>query len=397
VKVEDILDRKGRQVHEVSPDWPVSKAVEMLAAWNVGTTIVTDFDGALVGIISERDIVCALNEFGGSVLLIRVRDLMTRSVIGCALETTVSEALSLMAVHRIRHLPVMRDTEILGLISIRDVLEFRLEGLEEHFTALVRAEQESSRARDEAELASRAKTEFLANMSHELRTPLNAVIGFSEMIAGDLLGPDAAETYRQYAGDINTSGRHLLGLVNQVLDLSNIVSGRFELEEATVDLGELLRECDDLMAPRLAKKRLTLRTALPASLPSVTADAARLKQALLNLLCNAIKFSREGDTVELRVKTTGDGDLAVTVRDRGIGMPSEHIPIALEPFRQIDSDPTHAHNGTGIGLPLAKMLVEKHGGALTLTSAPGERTTVNITIPGWRVNRASASNLLEAV
>lgn len=146
MRVEAILDRKGCHLYEVSPDWPVRRAVALLASWKVGTTLVTDFEGGLLGIISERDVIRALNESGGSILRVRVRELMTRSVITCTPETTIPEALSLMAVHRIRHLPVVRGAKILGLISIRDVLEFRLEGLEEHFAALIRAEQESARA-----------------------------------------------------------------------------------------------------------------------------------------------------------------------------------------------------------------------------------------------------------
>jgi signal transduction histidine kinase len=393
--VDEILDRKGRHIHEVSPDWPVSKAAAMLATWNVGTTLVTDFHGTMLGIISERDIVRSLNEFGGRVLRIRVCDLMTRSVITCAPETEVGEALSLMASHRIRHLPVVQGEKIRGIISIRDVLKYRVESLEESFTALVRSERESTRARTEAELANRAKTEFLAHMSHELRTPLNAVIGFSDLIARGLSGPDAASFSRQYATHINTAGRHLLGLVNEVLDLSKIVSGQLDLDEATIDLAPLLRECADLMQPELGEKRLTLHTAIAVGDLSLIVDGVRLKQALLNLLSNAIKFSSGGDAVEMRAEFTGDDDLTIAVTDHGIGMRPEHIAIALEPFRHIDGDPSHANNGTGIGLPLAKMLIEKHGGTMNVTSELGEGTTVSITLPGWRVHQADAAQPLE--
>jgi signal transduction histidine kinase len=404
MRVEAILDRKGCHLYEVSPDWPVRRAIALLASWKVGTTLVTDFEGGLLGIISERDVIRALNESGGSILRVRVRELMTRLVITCTPETTIPEALSLMAVHRIRHLPVVRGAKILGLISIRDVLEFRLEGLEEHFAALIRAEQESQcgrggaeRERKPTELASRVKTEFLANMSHELRTPLNAVIGFSEIIASEHFGPDATDLYRQYVGHINASGRHLLNLVNEVLDLSKVVSGQLELQESTVDLGGLLRECADLLAVQITEKQLTLRTTVPEELPSLSADALRLKQVLLNLLSNAIKFSHIGSVVEARAHITGEGDLTIAIIDLGIGMRPEDIPIAFEPFRQIDGDAAHAHEGTGLGLPLAKMLVEKHGGTVAVTSALGEGTTVDIAIPGWRINWAAASEAFELV
>jgi signal transduction histidine kinase len=379
----------------------VRKAVALLAAWRVGTTLVTDFRGGLLGILSERDVIRALNEFGGSTLRVKVRELMTRSVITCTPETTISDALSQMALNRIRHLPVMRDTKILGLISIRDVLEFRVEGLEEHFAALTRAEQESSRARDEAERAreeaeraNRVKTEFLANMSHELRTPLNAVIGFSEIIAGEHFGADATELYKQYVGYINASGRHLLNLVNEVLDLSKVISGQFELQESTVNLRTLLCECADLLAVQISERRITLRTTLPERLPCLSADALRLKQVLLNLLSNAVKFSHVGSLVEARARITDDSNLTIAIVDRGIGMRTEDIPIALEPFRQIDCDSQHAHEGTGLGLPLAKMLIEQHGGTLTVTSALGEGTTVNVAIPGWRIDWVGAATPL---
>lgn len=393
--VDEILNRKGRHIYEVGPDWPVSKAVALLAAWNVGTILVTDFHGALLGIISERDITRSLNEFGGSVLRIRVADLMTRSVITCAPETEISEALSLMALHRIRHLPVVADGKIQGLVSIRDVLRFRLDSLEQSFNALVESEQASAEARAEAEFASRAKTEFLAHMSHELRTPLNAIIGFSDLMARGLFGPDAAALNRQYAGHINVAGHHLLKLVNQVLDLSKMVSGKLDLEESTMALGTLLDECVELVQPDLNEKRLTLHTEIADANLALTADGERLKQALLNLLSNAIKFSCGGNGLELRSEVAGDGNLAISVTDHGIGMEPEHIPVALEPFRHIDDDPSHASNGTGIGLPLAKMLVEKHGGSLSVTSKLGEGTTVSIAIPGWRIARAEATQPVE--
>jgi signal transduction histidine kinase len=389
MNVEEILDRKGRHLYEVSPDSPVRDAIAMLAAWKVGTTLVTDLNGKLVGIVSERDLVRAFNALGSKVMKIRVRDLMTQSVITCGPETSVGDALSLMARHRIRHLPVKQEDELLGLISIRDVLEHRLQSLEEHFATLVEAKQEALRARDEAERASRAKSEFLANMSHELRTPLNAVIGFSDIIARELLGP-ADETYRQYATHIHASGQHLLSLVNDVLDLSKISSGLFELDEGPVDLTKILRDCSDVLGVELTQRELTLRVSLPQRLPPLTADALRLKQVLLNLLSNATKFSPLGGTVEVRVEIVEFGDLTVSVIDQGIGMRAEDIPLALEPFHQIDGDATHAHEGTGLGLPIVKMLIEKHGGTFALTSAPGEGTTASCTIPGWRLAASTA-------
>src|SRR5580704_18143215 len=258
-----------------------------------------------------------------------------------------------------------------------------------------RTELQLIEARDLAEAASQAKSAFLANMSHELRTPLNAIIGFSEIIAGELFGAEASGLYRQYAGHINGSGQHLLKLVNEVLDVSKFVYGQLDLEEVPVDLAELLHECVDLMELQLGEKRLALCLAVPEDLALLTADPLRLKQVLLNLLSNSVKFSKPDTAVEIAVALTQEGDLTVAITDHGIGMRAEDIPTALEPFRQINRKPGQAQEGTGLGLPLAKMMVEKHGGALSLTSVPGEGTTVCVTIPGWRINWVGASEALQ--
>jgi signal transduction histidine kinase len=393
--IEEILDRKGHHLYEVSPYWSVRKAVAMLAAWKIGTTLVTDVAGALVGIISERDIIRSLGELGTDLLDLQVSQLMTRSVITCGPEASIHDALSLMAQHRIRHLPVVQHSEILGLISIRDVLQYRAEALEEHFEALVRAEQESARAREAAELANRAKTQFLANISHELRTPLNAVIGFSDLIINGTSAADEIALSRQYATHINAAGRQLLKLVNEVLDLSKVVAGQFELHEWDVDLGALLRDCAGLVAASLAEKQLSLSLSVPQEVTSLTGDEPRLKQVLLNLLSNAIKFSHAGDVVKVRGELGENGDLTVAIVDHGVGMRPEDIPVALEPFRQLDSGLARTHGGTGLGLPLARMLVEKHGGVLSVDSAPGEGTSVLFTLPGWRVH-TTAPKVLES-
>jgi signal transduction histidine kinase len=394
--VEEILGRKGNHLFAVRPDWRVRTAVAIMADRNIGTALVTDDAGSLLGILSERDLISSLNKLEGEIMNLRVSEVMTGSVVTCTPETAINDALSLMALHRIRHLPVVRDQAILGLVSIRDVLEFRLGALEEYSTMLLHLEQESSRAREEADLANRAKTEFVANMSHELRTPLNAVIGFSAIIASEQFHPDGAELYRQYASQINASGRQLLKLVDEVLDVSKIVAGQFELAESTVDPGALLRECANMITVPLAEKQLAFRLTVADGLPSVRADACRLQQVLLNLLSNAIKFSHAGGVVEARAKVTGN-DLTFAIIDNGVGMRPDDIPIALEPFRQIDCGPARAYTGIGLGLPLAKMLIEKHCGTLTVTSALGEGTTVSVAIPGWRLNAAGGSEIVQSV
>ena len=251
--------------------------------------------------------------------------------------------------------------------------------------AISQREAQLIKARDEAETANLAKSSFLANMSHELRTPLNAIIGFSEVITAQIHGPNAGERYRECASYINVSGQHLLQLINDILDLSKLAAGQLEIVDSLVEAKSLVRECVALVTAQAQQKAMTIATDLPDDLPPLLAGELRLKQVLLNLLSNAVKFSRAGGTVTVAAGLTGTGDLAITVADHGIGMRAEDVPIALEPFRQIDNSLSRSYEGTGLGLPLAKMLVEKHGGILAIESALGLGTTVTVTLPAARL------------
>lgn len=255
-----------------------------------------------------------------------------------------------------------------------------------------RTELQLVEAKEEAEAANRAKTTFLAHMSHELRTPLNAIIGFSDIIAGGMLNPDSWEVCVEYARYINASGRHLLKLVNDILDLSKSLAGQWELQEELVHLPALLRDCVDLVTAQAAQKQIAIGLTAPNEAAAVKGDELRLKQAVLNLLSNAVKFSPPESRVELVLGHAADGDLEVTVCDRGVGMRPEDIPIALEPFRQLKSA-GGGQEGTGLGLPLAKMIIEKHGGELTIDSADGAGTTVRMILPGWRLTHAGEDDL----
>jgi len=233
-----------------------------------------------------------------------------------------------------------------------------------------------------AEAANRTKSDFLANMSHELRTPLNAIIGFSEVIQKAIMGP-LSERYREYGADIFNSGTHLLGLINDILDLSKLEAGQFELHEEEIDLGEAIEASMRLLEPQAEKSKIQLLKAIDQSLALIRADDRRIRQVLINLLSNAVKFTPEGGKVRVSSFRT-DGGLAIAVNDTGIGMTSEEIPKALEKFGQIDSKISRQYAGTGLGLPLAKRLIELHGGTLTIKSEVNVGTTVTIVLPHER-------------
>ena len=246
--------------------------------------------------------------------------------------------------------------------------------------------RELENARRTAEESSRVKSQFMANMSHELRTPLNAIIGFSEVIRDAHVGPVDVR-YQGYAQDIHSSGHHLLDLINDVLDLSKIEAGRLTLHEEPVDLAKLAGDCQRLLAERFRTAQLAFAIELPPHVPCVRGDELRLKQILLNLLSNAAKFTPAGGRVVLAVEATPEGAIRLSVSDTGVGMRPEEIPLALQPFRQVDSSLNRRYDGAGLGLPLARTLAELHGGRLAIESAPGEGTKVSITLPARRVVR----------
>jgi signal transduction histidine kinase len=241
-------------------------------------------------------------------------------------------------------------------------------------------------AKEEAELASRTKTEFLANISHELRTPLNAVIGFAEIMSSQIFGKLGDERYVHYADDIRDSGEHLLTLINDVLDVSKIEVGKLELNEEPVDVAAVLESSMRLMRDRAEEAGLVLRAEIPRDLPFLQADARRLKQILLNLMSNAVKFTPAGGRIIVRAAVEEKG-LSIAVEDTGIGIAAEDLEKALRPFGQIDSRMARKYQGTGLGLPLTKSMIELHGGQLKLVSEVGRGTTATVWLPRERIIR----------
>jgi len=237
-----------------------------------------------------------------------------------------------------------------------------------------------SRAVRQAEIANRTKTEFLANISHELRTPLNAIIGFSEILKDEMRGP-SHPSYKGYAKDIHDSGTLLLAVINDILDLSKIEAGRQELNLEIVPPMQIVRSCATLVRERALAAGVKLAIAGGDGLEDISADPIKLKQVLLNLLSNAIKFTPRDGTVTVGVLRQSSAVTDFVVADTGIGMKREDIPIALEPFRQIDSTLARRYEGTGLGLPLARALTELHGGQLEIESEQNRGTTVTVSVP----------------
>jgi two-component system cell cycle sensor histidine kinase PleC len=243
----------------------------------------------------------------------------------------------------------------------------------------------SDEARTKAEAANLAKSKFLANMSHELRTPLNAILGFAEIMQGEFLGPVGNDAYKGYAGDIHTSGVHLLKLINEILDLSRIEAGRYELTEKPVDFGGIARECVNLLRLDAQAKSLRLITIFKPDMPKIMADERALRQICLNLLANAIKFTPENGAVALRTGLMQGGEVFLSVSDNGPGIPEEEIPQVLSAFGQGSLTVKEPGSGTGLGLPIVTGLAELHGGRFELRSKLGEGTEASVVLPRSRV------------
>ncbi len=236
-------------------------------------------------------------------------------------------------------------------------------------------------AKEQADFANRSKSEFLANMSHELRTPLNAIIGFAEIIKGQMFGPVGRDQYVEYAGDIFDSGQLLLSLINDILDMSKIEAGKRPLVEATLNIEQIVQSVVRLVMSRAKLSKLHLNIRVPKDLPGLRGEERALKQILTNLLTNAIKFISEGGDVTLSAGVEDDGRMCIYIEDTGIGIAPEDIAVALAPFGQIESALSRKHQGTGLGLPLTKALVELHDGVLDLQSTLGKGTIITLTFP----------------
>jgi two-component system cell cycle sensor histidine kinase PleC len=255
---------------------------------------------------------------------------------------------------------------------------------------LEQAKAISDEARSRAEAANISKSRFLAQMSHELRTPLNAILGFSEVMKSEVFGEHSVPAYKEYSGDIHNSGVHLLGLINEILDLSRIEAGRYELNEESISLAAAVEDCHHLLKLRATNRGITIHELFEQDLPRIWADERAVRQVCLNLLSNAIKFTPPGGEIWLKVGWTASGGQYMSCKDSGPGIPEEEIPIVLASFGQGSNSIKSAEQGAGLGLPIAKSLIDLHGGTFTLKSKLRIGTEIIVTFPPERVVAAMA-------
>ena len=282
------------------------------------------------------------------------------------------------------HQEKLVDSERRLMATIHD-LSLARRAEEERSAELVELNRKYMRETERAEAANRAKSEFLANMSHELRTPLNAIIGFSELMQSALFGPLGSEKYEEYVRDIHASGGYLLGVINDILDMSKIEAGQFSIDREKIDLAPLINETVRVVSLQAAEKAITVETKVAETL-ALNADRRAIKQIVLNLLSNAVKFTGEGGHIQLRARKVA-GAVTLTIEDNGCGIPRDALKKLGRPFEQVQNQFSKNHTGSGLGLAISRSLAELHGGALKIRSTEGAGTIVSVRIPLRKARR----------
>lgn len=331
-------------------------------------------------------------------IVISVGALLSSPIPAAAVASTLPIALCMAAVHIVEpnffNITIAVCTltaEILFLYMTRHLYEQNARSLayraekDALFGELEQAKAVSDEARRRAEAANMAKSQFLATMSHELRTPLNAILGFSDLMRGEMLGPIGNEAYKTYLDDIHSSGQHLLRIINDILDLSRIEAGKRVLREELTSLTEVTREACSLLHLKARQKEITVNEVFEDNLPKIVIDEQAMRQVVLNLVSNALKFTPQGGEVTVKVGRTQAGGQYVSVRDNGPGIPEEEIPIVLSAFGQGSISIKTAEQGTGLGVPIVQALIHLHGGNFTLRSKVGVGTEAIATLPAKRV------------
>ena len=354
---------------------------------------------------SEAAIVADVFRFSTMLIVVAVTAMLASNLqaamFAATFPITVATALGFLARPDVVFLPAPSHQVIFAVMALTTQAFFILLGWRLYSASLAqieaRAEKDaliaeleqansiSDESRRKAEEANYAKSRFLATMSHELRTPLNAILGFSEVMQNELMGPLGNDIYKGYVADIHDSGRHLLELINEILDISRIEAGRYTLNEESVTLPFIVEDCAHMMGLRARNKGLTIVEQYEDNLPKIWADERAMRQITLNLLSNAVKFTPTGGTITVKVGWTAGGGQYVSVKDTGPGIPDEEIPIVLSRFGQGSIAIKSAEQGTGLGLSIVQALVQMHGGTFNLASKLREGTEVTYTVPHSRV------------
>lgn len=384
--VRDILAKKRAGLVTVLPEATMRDAVQVMAAEKIGAILVVGSDGTLIGIFSERDLVRIIATNGAEARGFPIGTLASTSVITCTEENTLEDLIGLMSNNSIRHVPVLRDGKLAGMVSARDLMDAQKEDL---LTMLARQQQVSeliAEAKNRAEQANRMKTEFLRCMSHELRSPLNVIIGFSDIIKTQKPGQAGDANFVSYAGEINMAGRHLLALIDDILSVTQLESGKREVREELLDPLAHAKACVNRFDAAAGEKDIALETRFPGESICLTGDTAMYDRMLDNLVSNALKFTPSGGRVTVEIGIDEYADLLVSVADTGVGISPDNLEAVLTPFSQVDGALDREFEGTGLGLALVKMMIEKHDGALELDSDLGIGTTVTLRFPADRVD-----------
>ncbi|WP_417319498.1 sensor histidine kinase [Emcibacter sp.] len=345
-------------------------------------------DGQPIGLAHRTDLTLALAERFGYALYARkpISMLITETPLIVDASNSIdflSNMLAYDATHALQKgFIICRGSEYIGVGTAISLLQASIERTR-------RRAEELQKAKTIAIQANKSKSAFLANMNHELRTPLNAIIGFTEMIQKEAYGPIPQKEYQEYIDIVNSSGNHLLNVINAILDMSKIEAGKMEMREQECDIFELVQQVARMMSSAAGKKNISLDLDLRENLPDLCCDPTMIRQVLLNLISNAVKFSPEDTVVSLSVRVMDCGTLEVSVRDQGVGISRENIEAVLRPFYQVDGDLNRAQEGTGLGLSIVKAYLELHQARLDIESELGQGTSVSVTFPVARVICAS--------
>lgn len=383
------LDRLALRVLPLTEHCPCAEVYDRFAADEDLLTLAVARDGVPLGIVNRNELLFRLaHNFGralyGSKPISQLMDPAPLIVdVGIGISTLNRIIVQERPGALLKGFIITEQDRYLGVGTALSLLNLTVEHMTQRAEELAAAQQR-------AQTANLAKSNFLASMSHELRTPLNAIIGFSELIARQNAGPDDNEKYREYAEDIRASGAHLLGVINDVLDVAKIEAGHTALNETLLSPCRLVERCIRMVEPRAGKANIHIATGCDENLPVVRGDETKIQQVLLNILSNAVKFTPAGGRVAIEARVNPSDGMTIAIADTGIGISAPDLERIMEPFVQVDSELSRKFDGTGLGLHIARSFMSLHGGSLQIESHVGIGTRVEIHFPAERLLKRAA-------